>query len=83
MLSTLDKAIQLRSLEAFNAKFRPAWVPRYLVVPSWYYLPDVAYAILTLEGVDRMLTNALVRRLRRPPRRIPTIVDFRLHLQRD
>jgi hypothetical protein len=83
MLSTLDKAIQMRSLEAFNAKFRPAWAPRYLVVPSWYYLPDVAYAILALEGVDRMLTNALVRRVRRSPRRIPKIMDFRTQLQSD
>jgi lysylphosphatidylglycerol synthetase-like protein (DUF2156 family) len=83
MLSTLDKAIQMRSLEAFNTKFRPAWVPRYLAVPSWYYLPDVTYAILALEGVDRMLTNALVRRIRRLPRRLPTIMGFRTQLQSD
>ena len=83
MLSTLDKAVQLRSLEAFNAKFRPTWVPRYLVVPSWYYLPDVAYAILALEGIDRMLTNALVRRFRRAPQRIPVAADFRPQLQSD
>jgi lysylphosphatidylglycerol synthetase-like protein (DUF2156 family) len=82
MVSTLDKAIQLRSLEGFNAKFRPTWVPRYLVVPSWYYLPDVAYAILALEGVDRMLTNALVRRLRQAPKQMPA-AEFRPQLQSD
>jgi lysyl-tRNA synthetase, class II len=82
MVSTLDKAIQLRSLEGFNAKFRPIWVPRYLVVPSWYYLPDVAYAILALEGVDRMLTNALVRRLRQAPKRMLE-TEFRPQLQSD
>jgi lysyl-tRNA synthetase class 2 len=83
VMSTLDRAIQLRSLEAFNAKFRPTWVPRYLVVPSWYHLPDVAYAILALEGVDRMLTNALVRRLRHAPSRVPAAADFRPQLQSD
>jgi lysyl-tRNA synthetase class 2 len=82
MVSALDKAIQLRSLEGFNAKFRPIWVPRYLVAPSWYYLPDVAYAILALEGVDRMLTNALIRRLRQAPKRMPE-AEFRPQLQSD
>jgi lysyl-tRNA synthetase class 2 len=83
LMLTLDKAIQLGSLEAFNAKFRPTWVPRYLVVPSWYYLPDVAYAILALEGVDRMLTNALVRRWRRASKRMPAAATFRSQLLSD
>jgi lysyl-tRNA synthetase class 2 len=83
MMLTLGKVLQLGSLEAFNAKFRPTWVPRYLVVPSWYYLPDVAYAILALEGVDRMLTNALVRRLRRAPKRMPAAATFRPQLLSD
>jgi lysylphosphatidylglycerol synthetase-like protein (DUF2156 family) len=81
VMAVLDKAIQLGSLEAFNSKFKPAWEPRYLAVPSWYYLPDVAYAILALEGVDRMLANALVRVFRRFPVRAPAVVDFKSSLQ--
>jgi lysyl-tRNA synthetase class 2 len=76
VMAVLDKAIQLRSLEAFNAKFKPSWEPRYLVLPSWYYLPDVVYAILALEGVDHMLVNALVRRFRSRPVRIPAGLNF-------
>jgi lysylphosphatidylglycerol synthetase-like protein (DUF2156 family) len=77
VMAALDKVIQLGSLEAFNSKFKPAWVPRYLVLPSWYYLPDVAYAILALEGVDQMLVNALIRRFRRLPVRTPAELDFK------
>ncbi len=46
-LSRLVKAfgniLQLQSLEAFNAKFKPHWEPRCLALPSWYYLPTVPY----------------------------------------
>jgi len=64
LLRLFGTTFQLGSLEAFNAKFRPQWVPRYLAFPSWGTLPDVAYAILTLEGVDRMVLNACARSLR-------------------
>lgn len=57
-------AFQLHSLEAFNNKFRPAWVPRYMAFPSWYVLPDVVYAILAVEGADRMVINACARAIR-------------------
>lgn len=69
VLKLAGRAVQLGSLEAFNAKFRPRWEPRYLAFPSWLALPDVIYAIIALEGVDRMLVNAAtrgVRRLRSP-----------------
>jgi lysylphosphatidylglycerol synthetase-like protein (DUF2156 family) len=81
VMAALDKAIQLGSLEAFNSKFKPSWEPRYLVLPSWYYLPDVAYAILALEGVDQMLANALIRRFRRLPARTPAELDSNPLLQ--
>lgn len=58
-------AFQLGSLEAFNNKFRPRWVPRYLAFPSWRTLPDVIYAMLILEGMNRMARNALVRAAQR------------------
>lgn len=63
-LKLAGQAVQLGSLEAFNAKFRPRWEPRYLAYPSWLALPDVAYAIIAVEGVDRMLVNAATRSLR-------------------
>lgn len=64
LLKFAGKAVQLGSLEAFNAKFRPSWSPRYLAFPSWLVLPDVLFAILVVEGVDRMIANALTRGLR-------------------
>ncbi|MGH2514244.1 MAG: phosphatidylglycerol lysyltransferase domain-containing protein [Ktedonobacterales bacterium] len=63
-LKFAGQAVQLGSLEAFNAKFRPRWEPRYMAFPSWLALPDVAYAMLAVEGVDRMLLNAAARSLR-------------------
>lgn len=64
LLKLCGSAFQLGSLETFNNKFRPTWVPRYAAYPSWYYLPDVTYAILATEGVDHMIANAAVRALR-------------------
>lgn len=66
LLNLLGAAVQLRSLETFNNKFRPAWAPRYLAYPSLASLPDVVYAILAVEGVNRMAVNALARAMRRP-----------------
>lgn len=65
LLNFCGVAFQLRSLETFNNKFKPRWVPRYAAFPSWYTLPDVAYAILNIEGVDRMLLNAASRAMGR------------------
>lgn len=64
LLKLFGRAFQLGSLEAFNAKFRPNWAPRYAVFPSWLALPDVAYAIMQVEGVDRMAINACARAIR-------------------
>jgi phosphatidylglycerol lysyltransferase len=63
-LKLAGQAVQLGSLEAFNAKFRPHWEPRYMAFSSWLALPDVVYAVLAVEGVDRMLVNAAARGLR-------------------
>lgn len=70
-LKLVGRAVQLGSLEAFNAKFRPSWAPRYLACPTWFALPDVLYAILVVEGVDRMAINALARGLRHLSRSTP------------
>jgi len=64
VLKLAGQAVQLGSLEAFNAKFRPHWESRYSAFPSWLVFPDVAYAILAVEGVDRMLVNTAARALR-------------------
>jgi lysyl-tRNA synthetase class 2 len=64
LLALVGRWFQLGSLEAFNAKFRPHWVPRYAAFPSWFSVPDVAYAILSVEGVNRMAVNAFVRKVR-------------------
>jgi lysyl-tRNA synthetase class 2 len=65
LLALVGRWFQLGTLEAFNTKFRPRWVPRYAAFPSVYSLPDVAHAILSVEGVDRMVVNAVVRGIRR------------------
>lgn len=64
LLRLFGRAVQLQSLETFNAKFRPSWAPRYAIFPAWYTVPDVIYAVAVVEGLDRMLYNALRRMLR-------------------
>ncbi|HEX6122213.1 MAG TPA: phosphatidylglycerol lysyltransferase domain-containing protein, partial [Ktedonobacterales bacterium] len=64
LMRLLGSAFQLTSLEAFNNKFKPEWVPRYMLFPSWMALPDVIYATVVIEGVDRMVVNACARTLR-------------------
>ncbi|HKV84227.1 MAG TPA: phosphatidylglycerol lysyltransferase domain-containing protein, partial [Ktedonobacterales bacterium] len=64
-LKLVGRVFQLGTLEAFNAKFRPDWVPRYTAFPSLFSFPDVAYAILKVEGVDKMVVNAAKRSVRR------------------
>lgn len=63
-------AIQTSSLEAFNNKFLPVWTPRFLAVRSWFDLPDVIYAILVVEGADRVVYNAIARRAAHIRRRL-------------
>jgi lysyl-tRNA synthetase, class II len=42
--------VQVESLGKFNSKFRPRWVPRYLVYRSAADLPAILTAILSAEG---------------------------------
>lgn len=42
--------IQLDTLRVFNEKFRPNWIPRYLVYRSALDLPAIALAALSAEG---------------------------------
>lgn len=56
-------AFQTDSLETFNNKFLPTWTPRYLAVPRWLDLPDALYAILIIEEADRVIYNAIARRV--------------------
>ena len=65
LMKLVGRWFQLGTLEAFNAKFRPDWVPRYAAFPSWLSLPDVAYAVFKVEGVDKMVVNAAKRSIRR------------------
>ena len=64
IMQRVGRVFQLGTLEAFNAKFRPDWAPRYTAFPSLYSFPDVAYAILKVEGVDKMVVNAAKRGMR-------------------
>jgi lysyl-tRNA synthetase class 2 len=42
--------LQIESLYRFNAKFQPAWQPRFLVYPSGSHLPRVGLAALEAEA---------------------------------
>jgi lysylphosphatidylglycerol synthetase-like protein (DUF2156 family) len=70
-LHLLDPFIQVESLYLFNAKFRPAFVPRGVAFQSLWSLPVVAAAMVGMEfglGYDR----------RRPPE--PGILTDRRHV---
>jgi len=45
----LDPLIQIESLYRFNAKFRPGWLPRAVLVASWLDLPLFGLAAFGLE----------------------------------
>jgi lysyl-tRNA synthetase class 2 len=49
LLHLLDPLIQVESLYLFNAKFRPDYVPRTVLLGSWPALPVVLLALLGLE----------------------------------
>ncbi|WP_433503458.1 phosphatidylglycerol lysyltransferase domain-containing protein [Pseudonocardia halophobica] len=55
---------QIESLYRFNAKFRPCWVPRFLLFPAVRDLPRVLLAMLEAEGFGGR-PPALLRMLRR------------------
>jgi lysyl-tRNA synthetase, class II len=46
-----DRFFQLERLLAFNRKFGPEWVPRYLAVESRADVPEVALVVLRLENL--------------------------------
>lgn len=50
LLRFLDRFWQVQRLYRANAKFRPAWQPRYVVLGSPLNLPAVATAALVAEG---------------------------------
>jgi lysyl-tRNA synthetase class 2 len=45
----LDPLIQVESLYRFNAKFKPSWLPRAVLMRSWLDLPAFAIAAFGLE----------------------------------
>jgi lysyl-tRNA synthetase class 2 len=55
---------QIDSLYRFNAKFSPAWTPRYLVFPLVRDVPRILLAALEAEGFGGR-PPALLRLLRR------------------
>jgi lysyl-tRNA synthetase, class II len=55
---------QIETLHRFNAKFQPAWKPRYLCFESGRVLPRVALAALEAEAF--IVPPGIVRRLLRP-----------------
>jgi lysyl-tRNA synthetase class 2 len=50
ILRTGDRWFQIERLYRFNAKFFPAWQPRYLVYQTITSLPRTALAVLWVEG---------------------------------
>jgi len=50
ILILLSRFVQMESLYRFNAKFQPAWEPRFILFPNIGYLGRVAIAILRLES---------------------------------
>jgi lysyl-tRNA synthetase class 2 len=50
LLRTGDRWFQIERLHRFNAKFFPAWQPRYLVYQTLTSLPRTALAVLWVEG---------------------------------
>lgn len=50
VLIFFSRFFQMQSLYRFNAKFRPIWIPRYILFPSISRLTRVAIAILMIES---------------------------------
>ncbi|MGI6870084.1 MULTISPECIES: phosphatidylglycerol lysyltransferase domain-containing protein [Amycolatopsis] len=51
VLGWMSHWVQIETLYRFNAKFQPAWVPRYLVYPGVRELPRVGVAVFEAEGL--------------------------------
>jgi lysyl-tRNA synthetase class 2 len=50
LIRRLSFNVQIETLCRFNGKFRPRWVPRYVVFRSWGDLPAILVAVLSAEG---------------------------------
>jgi len=62
-IGLLDPLIQVDSLYRFNDKFQPGWIPRAVLVGSWFDLPRFAIAAFGLEFAlpyDRRRTGRAV-----------------------
>ncbi|MFI6878700.1 phosphatidylglycerol lysyltransferase domain-containing protein [Streptomyces sp. NPDC050400] len=77
LLVFLSRWFQIESLYKFNAKFRPSWVPRFVVYRSPQDLPRIGWAAMQAEGFVTMRLPHLPRR--RPPRPRPCAHDGRDH----
>ncbi|MCA1823077.1 MAG: phosphatidylglycerol lysyltransferase domain-containing protein [Mycobacteriales bacterium] len=64
ILLVASRWFQIETLYRYNAKFRPAWEPRYICFPSARELPRVALAALRAEAFI-VFPGARTRRLRR------------------
>ena len=70
----LDPLIQVESLYRFNAKFRPTWQPRSVLLASWLDLPLFGVAALGLEFAlpyDRRRSRIAAPRLEQPQQTQP------------
>ncbi len=68
LLVFLSRWFQIDSLYRFNAKFRPAWSPRYICFPANRNLPRIALAMLEAEAFlswPRLTMRPAAHRLRR------------------
>lgn len=54
VLQRLSDQTQMSSLAAFNEKFGPAWVPRYVVLDSAEYVATQAIAMAGAEGIGEL-----------------------------
>jgi lysyl-tRNA synthetase, class II len=50
MLLGVSRWFQIESLYRFNAKFQPAWEPRFVVYPDTHDLPRIVVAALEAES---------------------------------
>jgi lysyl-tRNA synthetase class 2 len=49
VIHLLDRFVKVESLYLFNRKFKPRYIPRRVMFPSWVSLLPIAVALLTLE----------------------------------
>jgi lysylphosphatidylglycerol synthetase-like protein (DUF2156 family) len=49
VIHLLDRFVKVESLYLFNRKFKPRYVPRRVMFPSWVSLLPIGLALLTLE----------------------------------